>query len=169
MSIVAGDILFFLSGGASNTNPNLSLGGAISSTQITDNTLNNLFADVTGDQHTAGYTSYRCFYVKNNNGASTANNTVVWIQTNTTGVDETLTIAIEATKGSPKQTIVNETTAPSSPTLTFYTANSQANGLSIGALTPSDVYAIWVKRVVTAGSTPQASDSAVIKFYVDTL
>lgn len=167
MSIVAGDILFFLSGGAGNTDPNASFGGAISSTQIVDNTINNLFSDVTGDQHATGYTSYRGFYVKNNNGADTGYNTKVWIDTNTVGVDETITIGIEATKGSPKQTIVNEITAPTG--ISFSIANSQANGLSLGTLAPSDVYLIWIKRVVSVGTTPQASDSAVIKFYIDTL
>ncbi len=169
MSIVAGEIITYLSGGVANSNPNLALGGAISSTAITDNTLNNLFSDVTGDMHATGYTTYRCFYVKNTNASLSAYNSKVWIQTNTSGTDETITIAIEGAKGSPVQTIGTETTAPSSPTLTFYTANSQGNALNLGTLATNDVYAIWVKRVVTIGTQPYASDSAVIKFYVDTL
>ena len=167
MSIVAGDILFQLSGGSGNTDPNASLGGAVSTTQITDNTLDNLFNDVTGDQHTAGFTSYRAFFVKNNNGTLTAFNTKVWIDTNTTSADESIQIGIEATKGTPKQTIVNETTAPTG--ISFFSAVNQAASLSLGSLLPADVYMIWVKRTVTTGSTPLAADSAVIKFYVDTI
>ena len=167
MSIVTGDILTYLSGGASNTNPNLSLGGVISSTQITDNTLNNLFSDVTGDQHAAGYTSYRCFFVKNNNSTFTGYNVKVWIDTNCTGTDESIQIGLEPSAGSPAQTVASETTAPTS--VSFSTAAGQANSLSIGTVAPSVVQAIWVKRIVTAGSTPQAADAPIIKFYFDTL
>lgn len=166
MSIVAGDILFFLSGGAGNSNPNAALGGVISSTQIVDNTVDNLFNDVTGDQHTAGYTSYRAFYVKNNNGSLSGYNVKVWIDTNTSGLDETINIGLDAA-GSPIQTIASEMTAPTG--ISFSAAANQAASLSIGTVANGGVQAIWVKRVVSAGTTPQASDSAVIKFYFDTL
>jgi len=167
MSIVTGEILTYLSGGTSNTNPNASLGGVISNTQITDNTLNNLFSDVTGDQHAVGYTSYRCFFVKNSNATFTGYNVKVWIETNCTGVDESIQIALEPSSGSPAQTIVSETTSPTG--VSFSTAAGQVNALSIGTMAPNVVYAVWVKRIVSAGTTPQASDSPVIKFYFDTL
>ena len=54
MSILASDLKFFFSGGGANDNPNASLGGAKSSVAITDNTLNNLFDDVSGTEHEAG-------------------------------------------------------------------------------------------------------------------
>lgn len=166
MSIVAGDIKFYLSGGASNTNPNLSLGGTISTTQIVDNTLDNLFPDVTGDEHSAGYTSYRAFYIENTNATTTGYNVKIWIDTNTSGTDETINIGIEASSGSPKQTIVNETTAPTG--ISFSTAAGQANSLSLGTMAPGVVYMIWVERIVSAGTNPYANDSAVIKTYFDT-
>ena len=43
MPIVAADIKEYLSGGGSNSDPNAALGGAISSTEVTDNTTHNLW------------------------------------------------------------------------------------------------------------------------------
>ena len=56
------DISIVLSGGSSNSNPNLSLGGSPSSTPITNNSINNLFDDISAAQLDAGRIDYRCFY-----------------------------------------------------------------------------------------------------------
>lgn len=168
MSVLSTDILFNLSGGASNTDPDASLGGAESSTQITSDSLSNLFDEVTGDEHTAGDTEYRCFYVKNNS-AETAYNVKVWIDSNTTSSEDTITIGLDlAGAGGTADTIADESTAPD-PEVTFSTADGQANALSLGDMTAGQSYGVWVKRVVSAGSTPQANNSATIKVYADTL
>lgn len=166
MTIVAGDIDFFHSGGAANTDPNADLGGAISSTQVTDNSLNNLFDDVTGDEHAAGDTEYRAIYIKNSS-AETAYNAKIWIESNTTATDDTINIGIEAAQGSPIQTVANESTAPTG--ISFSTAAGQANAISIGTLTTGQVWGVWIKRIVSAGTTPQASNTAQLKAYFDTL
>ena len=48
MPITASDIEFRLSGGVGNSDPNLSLGGVKSTTEIVDATDNNLYDDVSG-------------------------------------------------------------------------------------------------------------------------
>lgn len=166
MSIVAGDLKIYLSGGADNTDPDASLGGIISTTEITDNTLNNLFDDVTGDEHTAGDTEYRAFFFKNTS-AETGYNAKVWIESNTTAADDTINIGIEGSQGSPIQTIGTEQSSPGG--ISFSTASSQGNALVIGDMEAGSVIGIWVKRIVSAGTTPQANNSAVIRFYIDTL
>jgi hypothetical protein len=166
MSIVSTDLKFYLSGGADNTDPDASLGGVISTTEITDNTLNNLFDDITGDEHTAGDTEYRAFFFKNNS-AETAYSVKIWISSNTAATDDTINIGIESALGSPIQTIADEATAPTG--ISFSTADSQSNSLYIGDMTTGTVCGVWVKRIVTAGSTPQASDAATFRVYVDSL
>jgi hypothetical protein len=86
MPIVTGDILFKLSvttGAAGNSttqgNVNNSLGKYISTTQITDATLNNLFDDVSGDENTAGTVDYRAFFIHNNHASLTLQSPVVWL------------------------------------------------------------------------------------------
>lgn len=66
MAIASTDIQFYLTGGAGNTDPNASPGGAISSTALNlVTTLHNLFDKITGQESNAGDTEYRCLAVKN--------------------------------------------------------------------------------------------------------
>ncbi len=60
------ELTYTLSGGVVNQDPDLAIGGPPSST-IIDDTVNNLFADVTSAQTNTGYTDYRCYYVFNDN------------------------------------------------------------------------------------------------------
>jgi len=72
------DMGVFLSGGASNTNPFLSTGGAISSKRITFSqgsiTFNNLWNDVTERQTRYGLKDIRVIYLKNMNPTMTFKN-----------------------------------------------------------------------------------------------
>ena len=65
MVTTGSDISIVLSGGGVNLNPNLSLGGNPSITPITNNTLDNLFDDVTSEQNIDGVEDYRCVYFFN--------------------------------------------------------------------------------------------------------
>lgn len=168
MSILATDLKCFLSGGTGNTSPDASLGGVISTTAVVDDTLHNLFDEVTGDEHTAGETNYRCIYFKNDS-AETAYNAKLWIESNSTGVDSAITIGLDlGGLNATADTIADEDTAPD-PAVTFSTAAGQANALQLGDIPTGQVYSIWIKRVITSGSTPQANDTAVLKCYIDTL
>jgi|688.fasta_scaffold17139_19 hypothetical protein len=65
MTTNANDITLWLSGGASNINANLSLGGDPSIFPVTSNVLNNLFDDVSADEALNGDENYRCIYIFN--------------------------------------------------------------------------------------------------------
>lgn len=75
--IKASDISLNLSGGSTNTNPNLSLGGDPSAYEISAS-LQNLFNNVTAEDSASGYVDYRCFYVFNNNGSDSLYNCSVY-------------------------------------------------------------------------------------------
>ena len=169
MAISATDIKFYHSGGAGNSDPDASLGGAISTTEVTDDTLNNLFDDVSGAEHTAGDTEYRCFYVKNTHGSDSANSAKIWIETNTPAADDTVEIGLDlAGKNGTADTVADESTAPD-PAVTVSTAANEGASLSLGTLAAGDYYAVWVKRIVSAGSTAQSSNSFVLKVKADTV
>jgi hypothetical protein len=168
MSIIASDIKCLLSGGAGNTNPNLALGGIISATEIVDDTLNNLFDDVTGAEHVVGDINYRCFYVKNNS-AEIAYNVRIYIDSNTPAADDVINIGLDlGGLDATADTIADEHTAPD-PAVTFSLAAGYANSLAIGDIPAGSTYPIWVKRIVSAGSTAQTNDNAVLKISVDTI
>ena len=168
MSIITSDIKCLLSGGAGNTDPNAALGGIISVTEIVDDTLDNLFDDVSGAEHAAGDINYRCFYVKNNS-AEIAYNVKIYIDTNTPAADDVINIGLDlGGLDATADTIADEHTAPD-PAVTFTTADGYANALNMGDIPAGEKFAVWVKRIVSAGSTAQANNSAILKVSVDTV
>lgn len=164
MAITGTDIQFFLSGGSANADPNAALGGAISSTQITDASDNNLFDDVSGDESSVGDTEYRAFFVKNNHATLTWQTVKAWIQTNTPAGDG-VEIGIEASSGSPKQTIANESTAPTG--ITFSAPATKNDGLAVGNMAAGVVYMVWVKRIVPGSTAAYNANSFILKFEGD--
>lgn len=155
MAIVAGDLRLYLTGGAGNANPALSLGGVISTTAFTDATLANLFDNVSPADALAGCTHYRALSFKNAS-AEIAYGAVVYISQETTSADTTVEIAYDSTG---TQSIVDEDTAPVG--LSFSTPLSLGAGIALGDVAAAGVRRLWFKRIVSPAAA-QASDSGKI-------
>ena len=155
MPITAADLRMYLTGGAANADPALSLGGVISSVQFTDATLQNLFNNVSPAEALAGSVKYRALSFKNVS-AFIAYAAVVYISQETTSVDTTVAIAYDSVG---TQSIVDEDTAPVG--LSFSTPLSLAAGIALGDVAAGGVARLWFRRTVTAGAA-QASDSGKI-------
>jgi len=167
MAIINTDIKIRLSGGAANSNVNLSLGGARSSTEVTDNTLNNLFDSVSGSESLAGDTEYRCVYVYNNHGSLTMQNVRIYISSNTTSADDTWTIGLgtSAINGT-EQTVADESTAPTG--VTFSAPTDYAGGLASADIPAGQHRSVWYKRIVNAAAAAIDSNSISLKVDCDT-
>jgi len=178
MAIVASDILFRLStttgsvGNSTSSTPAASLGKYVSTTALTDATLNNLFDDVSGSENTALESEYRCLFVYNSHATLTFQNVVVWLDSQVAGgadvaigVDTTAASALNASSAQAL-TIANEDTAPAGVTFST-TAVSKATGLALGDIPASSVKAIWIRRTTT-NSSPLSNDGAVIAVSGDT-
>lgn len=187
MAIVSGDLDYFLTGavsdGAAQSDPDASLGGYRSSTEITSASDNNLFDDVGGAEASAGDTEYRCFVIKNSHGSLALTAAKVFVETDDGNSDTTMSLALErpatanATDGDA-QTVANESTVPASINTTdhngtgsgvtdwaeFSTIASYANGVSVdvgdfadGELDVGELIFVWVRRVI--GSSASAADA----------
>lgn len=165
MPIVASDIKEYKSTNSASGID--SLGGAITATEITDNTTHNLWDVVSSAESSAGDTEYRCIYVKNTHASLTLQSAKVWIQTNTPSSDTSVEIGLgsSAVNGT-EQTVANESTAPTS--VTFGTAAGEGNALSIGNIPNGQHKAIWIKRIVSAAATAANDDSYVLSYAGDT-
>lgn len=176
MAIVAADILFKFSvaAAAGNTTAGTaagSLGDQISTTQITDATLHNLFDIITGDENAASDVEYRCYFVHNAHGSLTWENVVVWLSGETAGgavaaiaVDGVAASAIGS--ASPQADAVgNESTAPSGEA--FSSPTTKGTGLSVGNLAAGECRAIWVRRTA-ANTAALDADGVVIRCEGDT-
>ena len=155
MPIVAGDLKLYLTGGAANADPLLSLGGVISSVQFTDNTLDKLFASVGPAEAAAGSVKYRALSFKNTS-AFTAYAAAIFIAQETTSVGTTVALAFDSTG---TQSIVNEDTAPTG--LTFSTPLSLATAIALGNVAAAGVARVWFKRTVTAGAALAADQGQI--------
>jgi len=167
MPIVSADIDFRLSGGAANSDPNASLGGAKSSTEITAASLHNLFDQVASAESSAGDVEYRCFYVHNAHATLALQNAVIWVQTNTPASDTTVDIGLgtSAVNGT-EQTVANESTAPSG--VTFSAPATEGAALSIGNIPAGQHKAVWVRRTISAAAAANNLDNVVLRVKGDT-
>lgn len=156
VAIAASDILWKYSvttGSAGNSTAGSqagSLGKYISTTTITDNTLNNWTGDYTASENAAGTQKYRCFFVLNNHATDAWNAPGVYISAQTaSGVDAAISVdttgaTAKASASAQAKTIANETTAPSSQTFTSPTTSGTA--LSLGSsLAAGQCIAVWVR------------------------
>lgn len=171
MAITSSDIKFYLSGGTSNTNVNASLGGAISTTEVTDNQLHNLFDKTLGTESTAGDIEYRCIYVKNTHGSLELELAKIWISTNTSSPANVIAIALDgAGKGGTAETETDENTAPTGETFsqpTSYSGGLSLDGVGTG-LGYGVSYPIWIRRTIAAGATAVDNVTFVLSVQGDT-
>lgn len=163
MPIVNTDIHFRLSGGAANSDPAASLGGAKSSVQFTANAI---FDDVSSAEAAAGDAEYRCFYVHNGHATLTLQGAKIWIQSQTSSSDTDIAIALggEGLNGTA-ETVANEGTAPSGES--FSQPASFAAGLTLGDIAPGEHYPVWIRRTVNAAAA-SATDAWTIRVQGDT-
>ena len=162
MAVTQANIQFRLSGGASNTDVNASLGGVISSTQITTATLANLFGNVGAQEAEDGSVKYRGVYIINTNATTTWQAVVAFINQITPSTSTAFAIGL-ADEGADTTmaTIANEDTAPTG--VTFSSPTTVGAGLNLGDIAGTDFYGLWLRRTVTAGATALNIDNMILR------
>lgn len=157
MAVVAGDIKIFLSGGATNSDPDASLGGIKSSNQMPSLALYNLFDVIGSAEATTGEAEYRCVYVENTNVTDTWRNVKVFFASNTPSPDTSVSMGLGTSSISgTEQSIGNEGIAPTS--VSWSAPVDYATGLTIGDLAPGAHKAVWIRRTVNAGAAAYNND-----------
>jgi hypothetical protein len=136
-----------------NADPDLSLGGAVSTVAIVNDTDNNVFDDVAGDESAAGTVEYRCRAVVNTHGTLTLLAPKVWISVNTPATGDTIAIGLGSSGVGTgnEQVIATELIAPISG-VTFSSPSTKGAGLSPGDVAAGSHFFIWERRTVTAGA-----------------
>lgn len=157
MPVQSSDVLYKLSvttGSAGNTtaqgNVNSSLGKYISTTQLTDNVLNNLFEDISGDENAASTVDYRCVFIHNAHASLSLTSTFLWISSEV-ALGASIAIGLDpagatAVGSAPVQatTIANELAIPAG--VSFSSPTSKGVGLNIGTLAAGQCIAFWIRR-----------------------
>lgn len=162
MPIASSDIQFRLSGGASNSVPAASIGGAKSSVSAPTG----LFADVPSSEAAAGSVDYRCVYVHNANATLTLLGALGWMAANTPSATTTIDVGVgTSVVNGTEQTITDQTVAPSG--VTFSPAATQGAGVALGDIPAGQSRAVWLRRTVSPG-TAAVADSADLRVVGDT-
>lgn len=179
MSVQASDIKRYLTGAVaddgSQVDPNSALGDYRSSTEVIDGVSENLFDNVSGVERIAGTIEYRCYCIKNTNVSDSLLNPKVWIETAPGVSGHDIAFAVETPTGGDQdggaQVIVNESTAPivgAGNVSSWSSASSKVTGVGVdqGAhdvnLDAGEIVFIWVRRTITAGSSPAFNETAVV-------
>ena len=149
------EVEYRLSGGATNTDPDASLGGVMSSTSIDSGANPNLFANVGTDEAASGSNKYRCIYVtppvKNYTGVG------IWIDTQTLSNDTELHLAVAPEgKNADAQFIGDEDIEPADVIFTRPTQDYDA--LALPDLNAGDRIAVWIKRTVSSNAAGYPND-----------
>lgn len=175
-AIVASEINYKLSvsAAAGNTTagtPAGSLGDQISTTVITDATLNALFDDVSAAENAASTPDYRCFFIHNSNASNAYQNVVIYLSGEVAGgasiaigADTTAASAVGAASAQAL-TIANELTAPAG--VTFSAPTTQGAGISLGSIPAGSVKAVWVRRT-PANTVAVNNDGVTFTVYGET-
>ena len=154
MPIAAADIEPRLSGGATNTVADDSIGGAMSTVGggvITTDVKNNLIGDISSAEASSGIVLFRGYYYQNAHGSLTYQGPVIWISQQTTSGDTSLDIAIaDEAVNVAIETLANETTVPA--TVVFTAPASKGAGLTLGDLLTTEFRGMWVRYTVNAAA-----------------
>jgi len=152
---MAGTPEFYLTGGTTNTNPNLSLGGGTSTETLSATALNALFDNVTPDEAVAGDIEYRVLALKNV-GDAALTSLEVFVSQETPSPATSIDIGYDTTT----QTLADESTAPTNVVFGHYT---DGNRLSLPDISAGGEVRIYFRRTVQAGATNYPNDTCKIK------
>lgn len=146
---------------------NSSLGGYISTTSITDNVINNLFADVDGNENVSSQSLYQCIFFLNNNQLLTLTGAVVWILNQISG-GATIAIAkdiigpISATSPFPQADRIATPAIAPVRVGAFSSPLTKSAGILLGDIGPQQCVALWLQRSA-ANTLAMASDGVSLR------
>lgn len=152
---MASQLQFKYTGGASNANPDLSLGGTGSSVTLLTVALNNLFDNVLPtDIVAADHVSYRAIDLYNY-GDGTALH-VVFFFTDTPNAESIVAVGYDSVG---TQSIPNDTTAPIGIT---FTTPLEGSKLALPNIAPLGSNRLWIRRTVDQGASNINDDTAIM-------
>ncbi len=164
MEIDIANIKYYLSGGAANNNPALSIGGAKSSVAVSATALGNLFQSVTGDEVAAGVTKYRLVYLQNDDADASGllDPAVLWWSTSPTA-GQTIAVGLaHAGKNAEETAISTEHTAPADVVFTSPVTKLTGVELPDGPYEEDDYIGVWLRVVTSVGATKRTTSGAPV-------
>src|SRR6476661_5094297 len=154
------------------------LGGYRTDQELSDNRLHNLFNKTTKDEEVSGIVKFRCVYVYNNNDTFYLKNPIVYVVSDTTSSNDSVSVGWGAAKigpgdalavdGSIEQQIFNENTFPVN--VSFYGGNNRNEGAILDTdIPPKTGKPLWVMYVSKFGAQDVPFNKFSIRIVTDNL
>lgn len=165
---MAAGVTFYYTGSGSSANPELSLGGANSANVISSVSLNNLFDNISAAEALAGGSTWgagegldvRAIAIKNT-GTLTLYNIKIWSPSTSSATSSAYTWFTMA-KDSGTQSVADESTLPSAPTLDFQLWADENDAITESFLNVGSYIRLWIKRKLTASAPAFSADTKTI-------
>lgn len=154
-------------GNSTASTPAASIGKWMSTTVLTDASLENLFRNITATEAEIGITLYRCLFVVNLHATGTWEQVKFWLLsqiagggTVAIGLDPAGAVAFDS--GSAQAAApADEETAPSG--VTFSAPTSIGDALSLGDIGPEECHALWFRLTVPPDVEALALDNCLYR------
>lgn len=152
---------------AEQKQPRFSLGGFISSTVVPNNSIENLFGDITPYTIRNNRDEYIAVMLKNTTG-STATGVTIWFEYPTIQRYKLLIAAVTPNANGEIEHIDNQYSQPYNAT--FYEADGVGNAVNIGDINDGDFVGLWIKRELLMDEIATLeSDDYIEEHYNDTV
>lgn len=165
------DVAFVKSGGSSNTNQNLSLGGDVSvispGRNFTDNFLHNVFDEVTNDEAVSGEYEYRHAYYRNRKTYK-VKNVRLFVVSDQTGPYSKIEFAKgTAPNGFIEQALIDENTGPAGISDSDWKIPSSVSPILLGDVEAGSTASFFMRRKVEVGALIAELETITIRIVVD--
>ena len=154
-------------GDSTASTPAESIGKWMSTTELPDASLGNLFRTITAAEAATGIVLYRCIFVTNTHATGTWEQVKFWLLSQIAG-GGTVAIgldpagAVAGNSGSAQAAApADEETAPSG--VTFSAPTSIDDALSLGDIAAGECYALWFRLTVPADVEALARDNCIFR------
>lgn len=137
-----------LTGGADNADPNASLGGEMSNTELSQQALNNLFDNVSPAEAANGDSEYRAVDIYNSGDEAAVN--VEFYVNGPAEAEHTILAGLDSTT----QSVADESTAPQDVSFAQYTSDSR---LSVPDIPAGSSQRLWLRWDVAPGAPNKAN------------
>ena len=163
-------VRFQLSGGDTNENPHLSLGGQISTAtnrNIVSNFLHGFFDEVTNTEAVSGEYEYRHFYFRNSHDFTLRNPKLLVLSDQTSKWSKIEFAKGPSDNGLVEQAIPDENTAPVGIPDTDWVIPNIANPLALGDVLGGSTASIWCRRKIEPGALIAKGETITIRIIGD--
>jgi len=153
---MASNLFFHYTGGASNDDPDVSLGGTGSSERLDTTALNNLFDNVTPDEVLNEYVEYRAIDLYNEGDGTAV--TIDFYFTDTPSVDSALAVWLDVTG---TQSVLNTITEPVGASGNWTTPLVDSK-LTLDDLAAAGNHRLWIRRTVAQNASNIIEDTGTL-------